>query len=143
MICYIVKEGDPVSRCIMSQEQPHVKSVCNAILAKITLKCVKDIYIFSFYKLHENDEESLNHLWSTIRKIPKNSSILILGDFNMLSINWSIESIIDGCSYKCIYVSLLENLLVFNLQQMVTFQREEKSLSILFTTLFFMKWRLI
>jgi hypothetical protein len=53
------------------------------------------------------------------KKDPQNSIVWVLGDFNMTSINWSIESLIEGCKFPNIYTSLLENLINLNLQQMV------------------------
>jgi hypothetical protein len=52
--------------------------------------------------------------------ISRNSSIWILGDFSMPNIDWPTESILEGCWHRNVYISFLENLMNFNLQQMVT-----------------------
>ena len=36
----------------------------------MTIKGVKDIYVGSFYKPTENDENSLLEVWSSLSKIP-------------------------------------------------------------------------
>ena len=123
-----------ITKSLMSQEQPDLTSQCNAIWAKISLKGVRDIYISSVYKPHENDEESLNFLFSSIRKIPRNSSIWMLGDFNMPNIDWITESILEGCRHRNIYISFLENLMNFNLQQMVTSPTRGSNILDLFLT---------
>ena len=60
----------------------------------------------SFYKPLGNDEKSLSELWKLVKKIPKNSMICILGDFNMLELNWSDESLKHTCTFKTLYEDL-------------------------------------
>ena len=72
-----------ISRDFICQEQPELKTNCNIQWVKMTIKGVKDIYVGSFYKPTENDENSLLELWSSLSKIPENSIIWLLGDFHM------------------------------------------------------------
>ena len=48
-----------VSKRLVCEEQPDLKTDCNICWAKINIKGVKTIYVSSFYKPHENDENSL------------------------------------------------------------------------------------
>ena len=109
-----------IKRFLTSQKQPQLKTNNNAVSAKLSIKGIRDIYISSFYKPNENDEESLNELWASIKQIPQNSTIWILGDFNMPSIDWSSEALTETCRYRNLYTNFLENLVNYNLQQMVT-----------------------
>ena len=81
-----------VSRDFICQEQPELKTNCNIQWVKMTIKGVKDIYVGSYYKPTENDEDSLLELWSSLSKIPQNSIIWLLGDFNLPCIDWTNES---------------------------------------------------
>ena len=72
----------------------------------MTIKGVKDIYVGSFYKPTENDENSLLHLWSTLSKIHENSIIWLLGDFNLPFIDWRTESFKFSCKFKVMYEDL-------------------------------------
>ncbi|XP_060581061.1 uncharacterized protein LOC132737744 [Ruditapes philippinarum] len=123
-----------ISKSILSQEQPDPKSKYNSVWAKMSLKGFKDIYISSFYKPNEKDEIPLNELWSSIKKIPKNSIVWVLGDFNMSSIDWSTESLTEGCKFPNIYTSFLENLINLNLQQMVNIPTRGNNVLDLFLT---------
>ena len=66
----------------------------------MTIKGVKDIYLGSFYKPTENDENSLLELWTSLSKIPENSIIWLLGDFNVPCIDWRTESLKSSCKFK-------------------------------------------
>ena len=57
--------------------------------SKILITGIKHIYVSSFYKPHKHDEYSLKELWSSVEKIPQNSHVWILGDFNLPDMNWS------------------------------------------------------
>ena len=89
-----------ISKRLTCEEQPDLKSDCNATWAKITIKGVRTIYVSSFYKPIEDDEKSLSELWKSTKKIPQNSISWILGDFNMPGIDWSNESIKHQCKFK-------------------------------------------
>ena len=89
--------------------------------------------LYHSYRKYQNKraKRSSGGLLIYVRKIPKNSSIWILGDFNMPSINWTNESITDGCRYKNIYTALLETLLNFNSN---SFNRRHISMLYLYCT---------
>ena len=77
---------------------------------------------------------SISELWKSIKKIPPNSMIWILGDFNMPDIDWSNENVKNSCKLKTFYDNFLENLTNFNLEQMVKIPtREENTLDLFLT----------
>ena len=123
-----------ISNKILSQEQPDLKSDCNGVWAKISIKGIKDIYISSFYKPHEDDALSLHELWRSVSKIPKNAYVWILGDFNMPDIDWPTQSYVTNCRFKLIYESFLENIVNYNLEQMVKIPTRGKNILDLFLT---------
>ena len=123
-----------ISKRLTCEEQSDLKSDCNATWAKITIKGVRTIYVSSFYKPLEDDEKSLSELWKSIKKIPQNSIIWILGDFNMPGIDWSNESIKHQCKFKTLYTDFMENLIDFNLEQMVKTSTRDDNILDLFLT---------
>ena len=108
-----------VTRSLLSQEQPDLKTDCNVCWAKLSIPGSRNIYVGSFYKPHENDPNALSQLWSSLQKIPKNSIIWLAGDFNMPDIDWSSEAIKNSCKFKTLYEDFLENIVSLNLEQMV------------------------
>lgn len=123
-----------IAKHLTSEDQPDLKSKCNCSWAKITIKGVKSIYVSSFYKPHEGDEQSLLELWQSVKKIPKDSTIWILGDFNMPDIDWTKENIKSSCKFRGIYDDFLENLTNFSLEQVVKLPTREDNILDLFLT---------
>ena len=93
----------------------------------MTIKGVTDIYVGSYYKPTENDEDSLLELWSSLSKIPQNSIICLLGDFNLPCIDWTTESSKSNEDF-------MERIQHFNLQQMVTMPTRLENILDLFLT---------
>jgi len=90
---YFIRQGRMCPPC--GNKQVHkweLKTDCNIIWSKNSITGIKYIYVSSLYKPHEHDEHSLKELWSSVEKIPQNSYIWILGDFNPPNMNWSNES---------------------------------------------------
>ena len=74
----------------------------------------------------KNNAQSLQELWLSIAKIPKNSFIWIFGDFNMPDMDWQTESPTPSCKFKELYENFSENLTNFNLEQMVKIPTRNK-----------------
>ncbi|XP_053389502.1 uncharacterized protein LOC123526856, partial [Mercenaria mercenaria] len=108
-----------ISKALLSQEQADLKTNCNITWSKITLTGIKNIYVGAYYKPHELDELSLSELWSSLSKIPKDSIIWLLGDFNMPDINWVNETLKPNCKNRSLYEDFMEKLSHLNLEQMV------------------------
>ena len=88
----------------------------------------------SSYKPTEYDENSLLELWSSLSKIPENSIIWLLGDFNLPCIDWRTESLKYNCKFKVMYEDFMEIIQHFNLQQMVTTPTRQENILDLFLT---------
>ncbi|XP_053398333.1 uncharacterized protein LOC123552572 [Mercenaria mercenaria] len=125
-----------ISKHLISQEEPELKTNCNLSWAKITIKGAKDIYIGTYYKPHENDEDSLTELWSSLSKVPQDSTIWLLGDFNLPDIDWSSEVPKSKCRFKEMYEDFIDRINSFNLQQMVKIPTRNENILDLFLTNF-------
>ena len=88
----------------------------------------------SYYKPHENDAISLQELWKSVSKIPRNSFIWIFGDFNMPDMDWQNDSPSLSCKFKELYDTFTDNLTNFNLEQMVKTPTRDKNILDLFLT---------
>ena len=69
-----------------------------------------------------------------IEKIPQNSHIWILGDFNLPDMNWSNESPSDTCRLKELHDTFKENMINHNLEQMVKIPTRNNNILDLFLT---------
>ena len=123
-----------VSRSLVNQEIPDLKTNCNICWVKITIPGVRSIYVAAFYKPHEDDKSSLNELWLSLKQIPQNSTIWLLGDFNLPDIDWSNESVKTTCKYKELYSDFLDQIVNFNLEQMVKTPTRNSNILDLFLT---------
>jgi len=123
-----------VTKNFSSEKQPELNTDCNIIWSKFSITGIKDIYVSSFYKPHEHNGHSLKELWSSVEKIPQNSHIWILGDFNLPDMNWSNESPLDTCRFKELYDTFSENMINHNLEQMVKIPTRNNNILDLFLT---------
>ena len=119
-----------ISKRLTCEEQPELKSDCNATWAKITIKGVSPPSINPMKIM----KKSISELWKPIKKIPTNSITWILGDFNMPDIDWSNENIKNSYKFKTFYDDFMDNLTNFNSEQMVKEPtREENTLDLFLT----------
>jgi len=123
-----------ISNRLISQDQPQLKTDCNLVWSKISITGLKDIYVSSFYKPHEDDDHSLKELWTSISKVPKNSHIWIFGDFNLPNMDWQTQTPLSECRFKDLYNSFSENLTNFNLEQMVKTPTRDRNILDLYLT---------
>jgi len=123
-----------ISNRFICEELSELKTDCNIVWIKLNIKGSRSIYISSFYKPHENDTASLDELWKSVKMIPKDAIIWILGDFNLPDIDWTNECIKDSCKHKSIYTDFMDNLTDFNLEQMVKLPTREHNVLDLFLT---------
>ena len=77
--------------------QPELDSSAEVIWAKVDIPGLRNVYICSYYKPKENDEEGLR---SSLSKIPSSSIIWALGDFNLPQIDWDKTQIKDNCNHN-------------------------------------------
>ena len=124
-----------ISKSLLCQDQPDLKTKCNISWSKISLPGIRNIFLGSFYKPHELDSDSLNELWLSLNKIPKDSIIWLLGDFNLPDIDWDSQTIKPNCKNKPFYEDFLQNMSHYNLEQMVKIPtRLSNTLDLFFTS---------
>lgn len=123
-----------ISKSLSSQEQPDLKTNCNITWSKISLPGFRNIFVGAFYKPHELDDESLSELWLSLGKIPKDSIVWLLGDFNMPDINWVNETLKPNCKNRSLYENFMEKISHFNLEQMVKTPTRSSNILDLFLT---------
>ena len=92
------------------------------------------MYVGSFYKPTDNDENSLLELWLSLSKIPQNSMIWLLGDFKLPCIEWKTESLKSSCKFKVMYEDFMERIQHVNLHQMVTTPTRQENILYIFLT---------
>ena len=97
-------------------------------------KIVMYIYVGSYYKPTESDEDSLLEVWSSLSEIPQNSIICLLCDFNLPCIDWTNYSLKSNCKFKVMYADFMERMQNFDLQQMVTMPTRQEHILDLFLT---------
>ena len=114
--------------------QPELDTSAEVIWAKIDIPGLKNVYICSFYKPSENDEDSLVSLRSSLSKIPHSSAIWALGDFNLPNIDWDKAQTKENCSHKSIYDKFFEMMHDFALEQMVKEPTRDNNILDLFLT---------
>ena len=122
-IQYLVKigkgKGDEEKHSLKPTSQPELDSSAEVIWAKVDVPGLKNVYICSYYKPKENDEDSLEGLRSSLYKIPSSSIIWALGDFNLPHIDWDKIKIKDSCNHKPIYEHFFDFVHDFALEQLV------------------------
>ena len=114
--------------------QPELDSSAEIIWAKVDIPGLKNVYVCSYYKPHENDENSLVGLNSSLHKIPQSSIIWALGDFNLPHIDWDRTQIKDSCNCKPIYEKFFDIIFDFGLEQIVKEPTRDNNILDLFLT---------
>ena len=88
------------------------------------------MYIGAYYRPHINDEYSFTQLDLSLHhlnQITNNPTILLTGDFNLTSIDWSENLVKHGSPFRAIHEYSLEILQDHGLQQLVTFPTRESN----------------
>lgn len=109
---------------IIAKEEPDLQTNCESIWASIHVKGRSPLYIGAFYRRHFNvtalDQNYVKELDSAISKIPKNSQIILAGDFNVPDINWDTVSFISGGRYPAVSKQIIDLTHEYNMHQIVT-----------------------
>ena len=113
---------------------PELDSSAESILAKVDIPGLKNVYICSYFKPKENDQQNLVVLRSSLSKIPQSSIIWAVGDFNLPHIDWDKTQIKDSCSYKPVYETFFDKIHNFTLEQMVKEPTRDSNILDLFLT---------
>ena len=90
------------------------------------------MFVCSFYKPSENDQNSIDELEKSLSKIPRTSHIWALGDFNLPNIDWQTEQITPNCPCPSVYESFVSTVNDFGLEQVVKEPTRDKNILDLF-----------
>ena len=95
----------------------------------------KDLLVAAYYKPDDGDEVSLNLFSTSVQRVSSlNAYVVIGGDFNLPSIDWTTCSLKSPSVYTNLHRQFLDLLNDHGLQQMVTFPtRENNTLDLLVT----------
>ena len=99
-----------VSDSLTNMEEPTLShSSCEILWIKVKLKNAKDLLIGSYYRPHESDEPSLTAMSESLQSACNNTnSIVVLGgDFNFPSWDWSNDILKRPCSYPKLHYTEL------------------------------------
>ena len=113
---------------------PELDSSAESILAKVDIPGLKNVYICSYFKPKENDQQNLVVLRSSLSKKPQSSIIWAVGDFNLPHIDLDKTKIKDSCSYKPVYETFFDIIYNFTLEQMVKEPTRDSNILDLFLT---------
>ena len=113
-----------VKNSIVVSEMKRLNTNCEIIWLKIELVGAQPLYIASYYRPHEQDEDSLLEFYKSLEMVTKlKGKIWIAGDFNFPKLSWDPEgtpSMKPGCSHPKVYEYFLSIINDFSLQQMVS-----------------------
>ena len=101
------------------------------------MKGKKDILVAAYYKPDDGDEDSLNRFTESMQRVSSlNAYVVIGGDFNLPSLDWTTCSLKTPSVYPRLHTKFLDLLNDHGLQQMVTFPTRENNTLDLFLTNF-------
>lgn len=108
---------------------------CELVFAKIKLNGTKDIIVGTYYKPDDGDVASLELFETAMKRIrPMSAYIVVGGDFNFPSFDWSTNSLKSPCVHQSLHLRFLDFLYDHNLHQMVTFPTRDNNTLDLFVT---------
>ena len=110
-----------VKNDLQSMRLDNLDSDCESIWVKILTRTLKPIFIGGFYRRDTKDIKSLTTFQASLRKVceMKNSQVIVAGDFNLPSWDWSSMTIKDNPRYKQSHIDFIELLADLSVQQMV------------------------
>ena len=96
-------------------------SDCENIWVKVLTRTLKSVYICAFYRPDVSDTKALTTFENTLKKVAqlKNVQMIIGGDFNLPSWNWSEMKFKDKGSYRKSHEDFVDVLNDCDLQQVV------------------------
>ena len=80
---------------LVAREEPHLKTNGEMIWASVYIKSYPNVYVEAFYKPHHGisllDKQCMNELDLSISRLPNNCHIILVGDFNLPDVDWSMK----------------------------------------------------
>ena len=125
-----------VNSNLISEEKTEYKSACENLWVQLNLTGSNSVLIGAYYKPHELDQLSFEELNKSLNLVnQRNSTVWLLGDFNLPKVDWEHLKPKPDCSHPTFYRECLEALSDCMLEQMVTSPtRGQNILDLFFTT---------
>ena len=121
-------------RLIAQDESNLDQPDCELKWISLQVKGIAPVFIGAFYRSQKTDTDYLRSLDNSLRQIPTNASVWLLGDFNLPDINWDTCSFIPGGRYPAHSKLMLDLAQDYNLHQIVREPtRENNILDLCFT----------
>ena len=119
-----------------SKEKPEFKTECENLWVQLNLSESKHVLLGAYYKPHEFDQNSFDELNKSLSLVKQtNSTIWLLGDFNLPKVDWEMKTVKPDCSFPTFYRECLEAFNDCLLIQMVTSPtRGHNILDLIFTS---------
>ena len=118
-----------------SKEKPEFKTTCENLWVQLNLTGSRPVLIGVYYKPHELDQESFTEFSKSLALVKQcNSTICVLGDFNLPKIDRELMTPKPNCSHRAFYRECLEAFSYGLLKQMVTSPTSGQNILDLFLT---------
>ena len=102
---------------------------CELVWAKVKLRGKRDLLVAAYYKPDDGDEDSLNLFSTSLQRVDSQNAYLVIGgDFNFPSIDWTMCTLKTPSVYPRLHTKFLDLLNDHGLQQMVTFPTNPRPL---------------
>ena len=120
---------------LIAQDEPDLdQQNCELKWVSIHVSGTAPVYVGAFYRSQTTNSEYVRLLENSLEKIPKQSSVWILGDFNLPDIDWAINSFKPCGRYPGPSKNMIDIAMDHNLQQVVlTPTRNDNILDLCFT----------
>ena len=125
-----------VNSALLSESRPDFQTNCENLWVQLNLAGSRSLLIGAYYKPHELDQKSFEEFNKSLDLVKKsNSTLCILGDFNLPKIDWVTKTLKPDCPNIDFYSKCLEAFDDCLLEQMVTSPtRGQNILDLFFTT---------
>ena len=97
----------------------NVNFFCETAWASINLQGSSPLIIGVFYRSQITDITYMQNFKTVLDQLPPNSNLLLVGDFNMPDIDWTLSQVKPGGRYSTISTSMLDICTDLNLIQIV------------------------
>ena len=125
-----------VNSALLSESRPDFQTNCEKLWVQLNLAGSRSLLVGAYYKPHELDQKSFEEFNKSLDLVKKsNSTLCILGDFNLPKIDWVTKTPKPDCHNIDFYSKYLEAFDDCLPEQMVTSPtRGQNILDLFFTT---------
>ena len=109
-----------VRNTIIASEATKVNDTeSESICVSIKTSGAKTLFVGAFYRSQATADNYMDELEKALHKIPSSSNIILLGDFNLLDVDWQANYFPAGGRYPVHSRKMINIALDFNLEQTV------------------------